>query len=235
MLGDSPITPSLNMANPDNSFSPTPGALETVAEELAEDDLGGYKYGSHFPDGQQEPQMSLAAELGVESPPDTPLQEKRVEPNVVAPVVVAPANLFNRQRVFHHPDSVASKKTNAFSAAEKGKAKAVDVAPATRAPRTSGLGEKENSNSKEKKKPLALTGNVVGPARKVLPTAAGGKPTSSNKTAGKPTVAPTPSTTSVKARGPIKPPASSLLGGGGPRRVLIGSADAPPIGKGWKG
>lgn len=234
MLGDSPLTPSLNMANPGNSFSPTPGALETVAEELAEDDLGGYKYGSRSPDGQQEPQMSLAAELGVESPPDTPLQEKRVEPNVVAPVpvVVAPANLFNRQRVFHHPDSVAGKKTNTFSAAEKGKAKAVDVAPVNRAPRTSGLGEKENSNSKEKKKPLGLTVNAAGPARKVLPT---GKPASSSKTAGKSAVAPTPSATSAKARAPIKPPAPSLPGGGGPRRVLINSADAPPMGKGWKG
>jgi hypothetical protein len=228
MLGDSPLTPSLHMANLDNSFSPAPGALETVTEELAEDDLGGYKY------GHQEPQMSLAAELGVESPPDTPLQEKRVEPNVVAPVpvVVAPANLFNRQRVFHHPDSVAGKKTNTFSAAEKGKAKAVDVAPATRAPRTSALGEKENSNSKEKKKPLGLTGNATGPARKVPPT---GKPINSSKTAGKSTIAPTPSAASAKARGPIKPPASSLPGGGGPRRVLINSADAPPIGKGWKG
>jgi hypothetical protein len=227
MLGDSPLTPSLHMANPDNSFSPTLGVLETVAEELAEDDLGGYKY------GHQEPQMSLAAELGVESPPDTPLQEKRVEPNVVAPVpvVVAPANLFNRQRVFHHPDSVAGKKTNTFSAAEKGKAKAVDVAPATRAPRTSALGEKENSNSKEKKKPLGLTGNAAGPARKVPPT---GKPINSSKTA-KSTIAPTPSAASARARGPIKPPASSLPGGGGPRRVLINSADAPPIGKGWKG
>lgn len=234
MLGDSPLTPSLNMANPDNSFSP--GALETVAEEFAEDDLGGYKYGSCFPHGQQEPQMSLAAELGVESPPDTPLQEKRVEPNVVAPapVVVAPANLFNRQRVFHHPDSVAGKKTNTFSAAEKGKAKAVDVAPATRAPRTSGIGEKENSNSKEKKKPLGLAGNAAGPARKVLPTGAG-KPATSSKTVGKSAIAPTPCVANVKARGPIKPSASSLPGGGGPRRVLINSADAPPIGKGWKG
>jgi len=227
MLGDSPLTPSLHMANLDNSFSLTPGALETVAEELSEDDLGGYKY------GHQEPQMSLAAELGVESPPDTPLQEKRVEPNVVAPVpvVVAPANLFNRQRVFHHPDSVAGKKTSTFSAAEKGKAKAVDVAPATRAPRTSALGEKENNNSKEKKKPLGLTANAAGPARKVP----AGKPISSSKTAGKSAVAPTPSAASAKARGPIKPPASSLPGGGGPRRVLINSADAPPIGKGWKG
>jgi len=230
MLGDSPLTPSLNMVDPDNSFSPTPGGLETVTEELAEDDLGDCKY------GKQEPQMSLAAELGVESPPDTPLQEKRVEPNVIAPapVVVAPVNLFNHQRVFHHPDSVTSKKTNTFSAAEKGKAKAVAVVSATRAPRTSGLGEKENNNSKEKKKPSSLTGNAAGPARKVLPTGAS-KPTSSNKTAGKSAAAPTPSAASAKARGPIKPPASSLPGGGGPRRVLINSADAPPIGKGWKG
>jgi hypothetical protein len=234
MLGDSPLTPSLNVGNPDNSVLFTPGALETVTEELAESGLGGYEYESNFSGGQQEPQMSLAAELGVESPPDTPLQERKVEPNVVAPapVVVAPVNLFNRGRVFHHPDSVAGKRT---SATEKGKAKAVDVAPAPRAPRTSALGEKENNNFKEKKKPLGLaTGNAAGTTRKMFSTGGGGKSTSSSKTAGKSATASAPSIVgSAKARGPIKPFAAPLPGG--PRRVLINSADAPPIGKGWKG
>jgi len=234
MLGNSPLTPSLNMANPDNSLLCTPGGLETVTEEPGESGLGEYGYGSHFSGGQQEPQMSLAAELGVESPPETPLQEKGVVPNVVAPepVLVAPVNLFNRGRVFHHPDSVAGKKTNTISATEKGKVKAVGVVPAPRAPRTSAVSEKENSNSKEKKKPLGLATGNTGTSRKVSSTT---KATSSSKMAGKSATAPAPSVVgSAKARGPIKPSAPPVPGGG-PRRVLINSADAPPIGKGWKG
>ncbi|KAF8972768.1 Afadin and alpha-actinin-binding-domain-containing protein [Flammula alnicola] len=225
MLADSPVTPT-NLLGSDISLSPTSGPLESVAEEPDDGGLG-YITGAlndavHLP---QEPEMSLAAELGVESPPDTPLQEKKVEPNVAPP-----RPIFGRGRVFHLEPN--SKKPR--SSADKGKAKAE---PAPRA-RTSALGEKENSNTKKapsgkagRVSPALPGGNAAAP-RKVSPTGNAGKPA--------PKVLPNAAPASSLAVGtsrtkpPAKPPLPPIAGGG-PRRVLINSADAPPIGKGWKG
>ncbi|PPQ75446.1 hypothetical protein CVT26_016220 [Gymnopilus dilepis] len=215
MLNDSPLSPPRNMALSDLEDSPPSGPLEPVMEEPDDGGLG--------PAPPEEPPMSLAAELGVsESPPDTPLQERRMKPNVTA---AAP-----RGRVFFpepkKPPTV-----------EKGKARAKPD-PAPRA-RPSGTSEKENSNQRTKRagtksgkvSPVLVGGGGGTIARKISPTnttsVAGGQ----TKTSIKAVVKASTASASNRPRLSTKPSGPS---GGGPRRVPIDSADAPPIGKGWK-
>ncbi|KAF5373288.1 hypothetical protein D9615_007377 [Tricholomella constricta] len=153
--------------------------------------------------------MSLAAELGVsESPPESPLQEKKLEPNVVVrPVVTTTA----KGRVFH-PDP------ERFTAKEKGKAKAQPVvnAPSGRVKTSAGV-EKENSGMKSQRvftAPPRISG-TTSETRKVV----------------KPPPKPIDSSSSSRARLVAKLPPP---GKGGPRRVLVNSEEAP-VGKGWRG
>ncbi|CAA7265145.1 unnamed protein product [Cyclocybe aegerita] len=214
MLADSPVTPPNGFLS-NTSLSPSSGPLEAVAEEPEDGGLGPIP-------PQLQRQMSLAEELGVpESPPDTPLQEKKVEANVAAPLP--------RGRVFF-PEAQVKKP---LTTVEKGKAKAEPTARA----RTSAVGEKENNQSlKPAKAPSGRSGkvspvpplsNATGAAKKVSPAGA-------NKPAPKSVLkAPPASSTAGGSRAKVPPKPS--MNGGGPRRVLINSADAPPIGKGWKG
>lgn len=224
MLSDSPLSPPRNSAASDNSLSPTSGPLAVVLEE---DNDGGLGSENEVTPPLPEPEISLAAELGVESPPDTPLHEKKVEPNIA----VNSNNGFGLGRVFH-PDPKAKKPSTAEG---KGKLK---EGPVPRA-RTSAEGEKEN-NSRSNQKILvrksgkispAMSGGNMATTRKISPTNEPRKPVA--KFAAKPTST-TASTTISRTRTLTKPsvPPSN---GGGARRVLINSVDAPPIGKGRKG
>ncbi|KAH9479231.1 hypothetical protein JR316_0007819 [Psilocybe cubensis] len=305
MLGDSPLTPAPAHApamSLDELASPTAGSglgsgsgsgsgsapLDTVAEAEAEGaEDHGYRHGNNvlFPPPpsttheKQEKQISLAAELGVESPPDTPLQERNVpEPPALAPVQT-------RERVFFpFPDpngngnGNGNGKRGGYTGAEKGKSKAkanakanakakadADHPPAgSRGTRSSAVGEKENANSRREKAssaPGSGGGGGVGvggggaksgkisplpppppppgttsTARKVSPT---GGPTvkTSIKAVVKASTTTTTTASSVTMNRPkitTKPPGPPTAGTG-PRRVPINSADAPPIGKGWKG
>ncbi|KAF8159368.1 Afadin and alpha-actinin-binding-domain-containing protein [Crassisporium funariophilum] len=222
MLTDSPLSPPRHGSAADDSLSPTSSSLEVVSEEVEDHDLG-YAIFPSVP--QPQPQMSLAAELGVESPPDTPLQEKKVEPNVIAPVPFA----MGRGRVFHADPN--AKKSIAVQDKGKGKAKA-ESAPRAR---TSAVGEKENSSKQR---------TAVGKAGKISPSmgnvgaAATTRKASTNPVV-KPAVKANPAPSSAagltsRTKTLTKPPVSSG-NSNGPRRVLINSVDAPPIAKGRKG
>ncbi|KAF4611199.1 hypothetical protein D9613_007132 [Agrocybe pediades] len=258
MLNDSPLSPD-GMLNA--STSPSSGPLGMVSEESLEyDDRYGYGY-SHgknelFPSNSppeepqhhqpQEPQMSLAQELGIsESPPDTPLQEKKPLPNAQP----QPPRVFFRESSAKKP----------YSAAEKGKGKAVEpvarsrtsTAAAAAAGKAAAAGEKENNDSKGKAKTKTTSSSSSSNKHgKVSPGTAGASTASG--TSGATAKAPPGGTgkTSIKAvvkastqsstrqRMTTKPPVPPANSGGskGPRRVLVDSADAPPmIGKGWKG
>ncbi|KAF8806893.1 hypothetical protein BYT27DRAFT_7338870 [Phlegmacium glaucopus] len=223
MLSDSPLSPPRNGAASDDSLSPTNGPLAVVLEEDDGGELGSQNEVIQTP---PEPEMSLAAELGVESPPDTPLHEK-VEPNIV----VNSNNGLGLGRVFH-PDPNAKKPPAAQS---KGKSKE-DSLPRTR---TSAEGEKEN-NSRSNQKTLvrksgkispAMSGGNIAATRKISPTNEPRKPVA--KSAAKPTSTTASATTSRTK--PFTKPSVPPNNSGGARRVLINSADAPPIGKGRKG
>lgn len=222
MLGDSPTgQPFLNV----NDLSPTPGPLEPVSEDMEEGELIYNSDNANVrrqQQQQQEPQMSLAAELGVsESPPESPLQERKGEPNGLPPARPS----FPQGRVFFPPEKEKGKgKTKVASSAAGG-------GPSARQPtsRTSAVSsEKENNNAKPRERgatgPKSGTAEAGSTLRKVSPT--GGTKT---KTATK--AAPPASGVMPRTKPSSKPP----VAGTGPRRVLINSADAPPIGKGWKG
>ncbi|RDB15346.1 Afadin- and alpha-actinin-binding protein B [Hypsizygus marmoreus] len=198
MLGNSPNSPD----------SQAPGAADTssLLQPVAEEDSLVLGFEEHPPPPAMVPQMSLAAELGLpESPPETPLQEKKIQPNVTARGAVTTA----RGRVFH-PEP------NRLTAKEKGKGKAEPVITATNARvRTSAGVEKENSGMK--------SGRVVSAASKVTPP--------ETKKPVKPAPKPAVGVSSSRARVAVKLPPP---GKNGPRRVLIDSAEAPPIAKGRK-
>ncbi|KAF8997917.1 Afadin and alpha-actinin-binding-domain-containing protein [Cyathus striatus] len=193
MLADSPNSPP-------RAITLSSGSLGVVTEE--EDNDGGLGCGNKplFPPASQ-PQMSLAAELGVESPP---LQEKKVEPNVVKarPVPIG------KSKVFHPPQAGKKPPTS------KGKVKT--DAPSMSRSRTLGLGEKENeARKKSGKNSSSVTMSKVTPPSGI---ATSGK---STKTDVKPV-----GTSTHRVKVSTKPPVPK---GGGPRRVPIDSAEAPPL------
>ena len=216
MLSDSPLSPPRNSTVSDDCLLPAPGPLAVVLEEANDSGLGSR---SEVP---PEPEISLAAELGVESPPDTPLHEKKVGANAVVN-----HNDLGQGRVFY-PDPKAKKP---LPDQGKGKAKE-DAIPR---PRTSAEGEKEN-NSRPNQNIFTRKSGNISPAlggrntttiRKTSPTKAPRKPVV--KSAAKPTTA---STITSKTKTFTKQPSVPLRSGVAARRVLINSADAPPIGTG---
>lgn len=161
-------------------------------------------------------QMSLATELGIpESPPESPLQEKKLEPNVTSRLVGAGTGVITTKgRVFHLDPK-------RFTTKEKGKRKAESAVPTTHARvRTSGAIEKENSDMKPEK--------VFSAPTKISPPGFGGEA----KKPVKPAPRPITSVVTSRARLAAKLPPPSKTG---PRRVPIDSAEAPPVGKGWRG
>jgi hypothetical protein len=217
MLADSPT--SINLSHVVEGDS---SGLGVVREE--DESGGGLGYGSAslLPPVPQEEQMSLAAELGVESPPDTPLQEKKVERNVQ----IKGGALPGKGRVFF-PEPKKSTSI-APSTVAKGKAKA-EVPKSNAGTRGRTVLEKEKENSDNSKSTKAtVTGKVSPPTGPVesRKKAADAKPnaSTSNKLA------------FGAGRGRVsKAPPIPAGRGGGPRRVLVDSVDAPPIGKGWRG
>ncbi|KAG5653603.1 hypothetical protein H0H81_011975 [Sphagnurus paluster] len=155
--------------------------------------------------------ISLAAELGIpESPAESPLQEKKLEPNVAARPPVT-ASMSTKGRVFN-PDP------KRLTAKEKGKAKAAPVAtaPSGRV-KTSAAVEKEN-------------GRLYAAPPRVSPPGSMGETKKVAKPAPKPSTTTGVSGSRARLMAKLPPP-----GKGGPRRVLIDSDEAPPVGKGWRG
>ena len=212
MLSDSPLSPPRNKAVSDDSLSPTLGPLAVVLEEPVSDE-GGLGSETEVIQALPEPKMSLAAELGVESPPEN---EKKAGPNL--------NNGLRRARVFHPDPNTKNPRIQG-----KGKEK-VKEDPITR-PRSSAEAEKEN-NSRPNQKVLAGKSGKISPAMSGGNIAPPSEPRKPAKSVAK--SIPTASTVTFRAKTftkPSVPPSNS----GGARRVLITSADAPHIGKTRKG
>ncbi|KAF6761811.1 Afadin and alpha-actinin-binding-domain-containing protein [Ephemerocybe angulata] len=206
----------------------------------------------------QQPQMSLAAELGVsESPPDTPLQETQV-PNVVSKPASGGSGAFKARVLF--PETKAKPSTTTMSAREKGKMRAAEATRAgssgvghgVRTARTGAGKEKENTDGTTAGKTTVAPLNVglrsgrvspvfrpPPPAGSATGTRKGPSPTSSTAVPGVTAGAGRPSSAGAK---PVKPPSSRGAGssaaakvplpaarGGGPRRVPVDSAEAAPV------
>ncbi|KAG6900024.1 hypothetical protein C0993_004081 [Termitomyces sp. T159_Od127] len=203
----SPLSRILMLSNSPDSPGGSSSGLEDISslEPVVEED-------EQIP-GFEEPtaptiQMSLAAELGVpESPSDSPLQEKKLKRNSV-----------DRPAVTITAKGRATKPTvKRFTTQEKGKAKATRALHVSigRGRSLPGVVKKENNESKAEKK-----GSMV-PPRISPPGAMGEK-----------VVKPPPKLNSVsvsRSRPVVKLPPQS-----GPRRVLVNSDEAPPVGKGWR-
>lgn len=210
MLGNSPATPAGSDDDPDSDV----GNISMPLEALLEEDEGGMALvDALFPEMPLPPvrQPTLAEELGVsESPPESP--EASAPAPASGPMVGSLGG-----RVF-------SREPERFTAQQKGKGRVLEVAGVrgTKAAR-----EKENGEAGIRRKmvglpkvspPLGSTGGVGGVKVKAQGGAAGnaiGKPGS-------------------RARVMAKLPAPSAAKTG-PRRVLVDSAEAPAIGRGWRG
>jgi hypothetical protein len=215
MLGNSPNSPEgFTGSDPDVS-----NYLQPVAEE--DNAILGFEELPKVAVTRQQP-TSLAAE---ESRPESPLQEKKLEPNVdarpVADVGVGKATV--KGRVFHpEPKRLSSK--------DKGKAKATEPAVNANAQsrvRTLAAVEKENSGMKLNGKVFSAPGGV---SRISPPDYGAGE--IKKAPAGKPPPKPAVGTSTSRAKLSAKLPSQSK---GGPRRVLVDSVEAPAIGKGWRG
>lgn len=216
LLGNSPNSPDGAGASSGSDLS---GLLQPVAEE--DENILGFEEIPAVAQGpvRSQPQMSLAAELGVESPPESPLQEKKLEPNVATRQVTTTAGTKTVKGRALYPDP------KRLTAKEKGKGRATGGTTSTQ-PRvkTSAAVEKENTKSSRE------TSNVTGVSR-ISPPGLGSIET---KQVAKPLPKPAAGISSSRARLIAKlPPAAKT--GGGPRRVLVDSVEAPVIGKGWKG
>ncbi|TEB33294.1 hypothetical protein FA13DRAFT_1731067 [Coprinellus micaceus] len=196
-----------------------------------------------------EPAMTLAQELGItESPPETPLQEKKSVPNLVPNKSNGPTTgkgrvLFpdpNAKKPAAKPSAVA---TTGMSAREKGKMRAAEASAARAGAKMAGgarpvraalgSGEKENSGNTAPLKVSSVFKAPPPPGAASATTKKGPSPMSSTAAPGSGKPARPPSASSK----PIRPPSSrtSMAGGksttGGPRRVPIDSEEAPPVAK----
>lgn len=177
-----------------------------------------------------------ATELGMDSPPDTSLQEKKVASVNVAPMQAPLLPMFGGRGKVFYPDPAANAK-KALNAVEKGKARAVEPGSRTRG----GVSEKENSSKVTtggRRSSKASPANVAPMSRRATSAVVGGgKPMArvGVKSAPLPTATSTMNVTTSRARPATKPVTAPPAPGAGPRRVLITSADAPPIVKGRRG
>ncbi|KAF9466164.1 Afadin and alpha-actinin-binding-domain-containing protein [Collybia nuda] len=209
LLGNSPNSPDGAGTSGDSDVS---SLLQPVTEE-DEIDLG---FGQ-IPTYSQEPQVFLAAELGIASAPESPLQEKKLEPNVTTRKITTAVEVKTAKGRVMYTDS------NRFTAKEKGKGKATtETANAQTRIKTSAAVEKENTAKSSKG---STTKSRVSPP---------GLEITEMKKVAKPPSKPSAGVTGSRARLLAKLPPPSKTGGG-PRRVLVDSVEAPIIGKGWKG
>ncbi|KAJ7931686.1 Afadin and alpha-actinin-binding-domain-containing protein [Mycena leptocephala] len=210
MLGNSPATPAGSDDDPDSDV----GNISMPLEALLEEDEGGMALvDALFPEMPPPPvrQPTLAEELGVsESPPESP--EASASAPMAAPILGSRGG-----RVF-------SREPERFTAQQKGKGRVLEAAGVRG---TKAAGEKENGEAGIRRKmvglpkvspPLDSTSGVGGVKVKAQGGAAG-------NTIGKP---------GSRARVMAKLPAPSTAKTG-PRRVLVDSAEAPAIGRGWRG
>jgi hypothetical protein len=135
-------------------------------------------------------------------------------------------NGFGKGRVFH-PDPNATKPPKV-----QGKGKVKDDRP-----RSSAEEEKENNSRPNQKvlvgksgkiSPAMSGGNIAAATRKISPT---NEPRKTVAKSASKSMSTTISTTTSRTKTFTKPPVPT----GGARRVLIGSVDAPPMGKARKG
>ncbi|KAJ6619949.1 Afadin and alpha-actinin-binding-domain-containing protein [Mycena sp. CBHHK59/15] len=196
-------------ATPADGDSEDAGNVSTALEALLEEDEGGPRLvDALFPQVPPMHEPTLAEELGVsESPPESPA-EVQVPP---------PPQGVGRGRVFFREPA-------RFTAQEKGKGRAPEAA------RAMPVGEKENGEAKIRRKMVGLL--------KVSPPALGGAENANVKKGAKAqgAVGNAAGKSSSRARLMAKLPASSTTAAKtGPRRVLVDSAEAPTVGRGWRG
>ncbi|TFK29578.1 hypothetical protein FA15DRAFT_663719 [Coprinopsis marcescibilis] len=205
-----------------------PGDEYEYEDEEDDDSPPGLNEG-YIPQPQaSEPQMSLAAELGVtESPPDTPLQDNRAVTSRAAPPVRGRV-LFpkTQQATKTKPSSSSSKTTLTKDVKGKGKSKAEPAQPAPRTRPPSATGQVEKTGTGR----LGKTSPVFKPPTAVPST----KDSSRSNGMAKPSAPPkasssTAKTTTAKPAGAGRTSTSGKPlppAGGGPRRVPIDSLEA---------
>ncbi|KAF8892175.1 Afadin and alpha-actinin-binding-domain-containing protein [Infundibulicybe gibba] len=195
MLGNSPSSPEEI-----KKISAPRLSLESVVEDK-ESELNFDHIESASPAEPQ--QLSLAAELGVESPPESPLQEKKMEPNVNPHHIPQAAFTATKGRVFHEPQKLTAK--------QKGKVKAPPIPVSRKRSASAGL-EKENTTNRTKR-------NGTLPSSSLPATSA--SRTTDAKSAPKPVAKPIGAPISrLRVVGKPSQPVA------GPRRVPIDSAEA---------
>ena len=196
--------------------------VSSLLQPVAEEDEAALGFEELPPPARPEPpreQMSSVAQLGMGSPPDNPLQEKKLEPNVAALPVARAGAMTAKGRVFHpEPKKLTAK--------EKGKGKAIERGTIPGHPRvkTSAGVEKENGGTKQGGKVFSAPTGIL----KVSPPGAGAGEV--KKVVAKSSAAAGASVSRARLAAKLPPQAK-----GGPRRVLVDSVEAPAIGKGWRG
>ncbi|KAL0068361.1 hypothetical protein AAF712_004439 [Marasmius tenuissimus] len=228
----SPLSRILMLGNsPDSNKSDDSGLLEPVPEEdmfpeipMEDREAAGGIPPESSEEHESEPPMTLAQELGVsESPPESPvglrpvsppLQDRRGDPNAGGGVVTAGKSTTTRGRVIHGSSGAAS----------SSKSRGATLPPTTKGavpprrkppPTTTATG---SSN-----RPSGSTARLAVPVTKEKENK--GKAGASTQ----PT-APGAGTSRPRVKPPI-PSAQTGAGRGAPRRVPIGSVDAPPPGR----
>jgi hypothetical protein len=211
MLGDSPNSPDGLTGN---------YALGPVAEE--DEAVLGFEEMPRV--AVPMPPRQLAGRLGVIFHPESPLQEKKLEPNVMLPVADTDTVKATIKGGIFHPDP------KRLSAKEKGKARPAEPdVNGNGHPRMKALTaiEKENSTLKPNGKVFSAPGGVT----KISPSGSGAGEIKKSTTA-KPPAKLVTSTSTSRAK-----PSTKVLPSvkGGPRRVLVDSVHAPVLGRGWRG
>ncbi|KAL0571441.1 hypothetical protein V5O48_010531 [Marasmius crinis-equi] len=232
----SPLSRILMLGNsPDSNHSNDSGLLDPVPEEdmfpeipledrMAAEALSVPLESSGEHEMEPEPAMTLAQELGVsESPPESPagmrpvsppLQERRGETNAAA---AAKKSTTTKGRVLHGSAAAVTKSRGATATAGSSKG----TVPPRRKPVPTIPGVKPSGSTARLAIPPA--GGVVEKENKgKAATSSGTQPSGSGANPSRP-----------KSK-PAIPNTQAGVGRGAPRRVPIGSADAPPPGRSRK-
>lgn len=242
MLSDSPTSPDSNFSGHSKDWdSLSSGSLGALLEE--DEGSGGEPFDPPPPLPKQ---MSLAEELGVpESPPEP--EERKIAAVVVLP---RPPKLTGGKGVATAKGrTIIQPELNRLTAKEKEKGKArgegapgAPVVTSARARTSAGAAiEKEKENDIGMKRNVKVF-SAPPPRPAVAKTGSGGSRVSPPmggearlKPVGPPVKAAAAGASSSRARLAAKLPPPLGKTSGGPRRVLVDSVEAPPIGKVRKG
>ena len=191
------------------------GLLEVLREE--DEDEGGF--GGEEEESPVGPEVSEVPAPASEADKDgeSPLREKKVEPNVAAPAAAT-----TKGKVF-------LPEPKRFTAKEKGKGKAEPPAVASSRVRSAGAVEKENNVKGAGGSKVFSVQHAVGSSSRVS-LSLGGAGVGESKKGAKVVGGSGSGISTSRARLMAKLPPP---GKGGPRRVLVDSAEAPPVGRGW--